>query len=114
MVSRSSYLELDVRRLAGRTWEPLSSKLFPAVECAPMGVAAHFATSAPAVQLTYLRIPEAARALGSAGGRPRPQGSSHRWHVQIRLAEPSGVDRQLAPWLSAADQFASGDREREK
>lgn len=42
----------------------------------------------------------------------REQVSAHRWHVEIRLAKPSDVDRQLASWLSAAYQLASGVRRR--
>src|SRR4030095_1419408 len=44
----------------------------------------------------------------------REQVSAHRWHVEIRLAKPSDVDRQLTTWLSAAYELASGDRERKR
>ena len=44
----------------------------------------------------------------------REQVSAHRWHVEIRLAKPSEVDRQLTTWLSAAYNLANGDRERKK
>ena len=42
----------------------------------------------------------------------REQVSAHRWHVEIRLAKPSDVDRQLTTWLSSAYALASGDRKR--
>ncbi len=38
----------------------------------------------------------------------REQASANRWHVEIRLAKPSDVDRQLRTWLSAAYALASG------
>jgi len=37
----------------------------------------------------------------------REQVSAHRWHVQIRLAKPSDVNRQLTTWLRAAYALAS-------
>ncbi len=117
-----------------------------------MSVAPHFAKADPAVQLTYRRILEAARAFGPVTEEPkktsihlvartafagiatrrssliltlksakdirsprigkREQASAHRWHVEIRLAKPSDVDRQLTAWLNAAYTLASGDRER--
>ena len=40
----------------------------------------------------------------------REQVSAHRWHVEIRLAKPDDVDRQLTSWLSSAYALASGDR----
>ena len=40
----------------------------------------------------------------------REQTSAHRWHVEIRLAHPSDVDRQLTTWLRAAYELAAGDR----
>lgn len=39
----------------------------------------------------------------------REQASAHRWHVEVRLAKPSDVDRQLTTWLSAAYALARGD-----
>lgn len=39
----------------------------------------------------------------------REQVSTNRWHVEIRLAKPSDVDRQLTSWLSSAYALASGD-----
>jgi hypothetical protein len=42
----------------------------------------------------------------------REQVSAHRWHVEIRLAKPSDVDRRLTTWLRAAYELANGDRER--
>jgi len=44
----------------------------------------------------------------------REQVSAHRWHVEIRLAKPSDVDRQLTTWLSSAYALASGDRKRDQ
>lgn len=44
----------------------------------------------------------------------REQVSAHRWHVEIRLAKPSDVDRQLTTWLSSAYALASGDRRRDQ
>ena len=44
----------------------------------------------------------------------REQVSAHRWHVEIRLAKPSHVDRQLTTWLRAAYALASGDSGRDK
>jgi hypothetical protein len=38
----------------------------------------------------------------------REQVSAHRWHIEIRLAKPSDVDRQLTTWLSSAYELASG------
>ena len=43
----------------------------------------------------------------------REQVSAHRWHVEIRLAKPADVDRQLTTWLSAAYALARGDRKRD-
>ena len=40
----------------------------------------------------------------------REQVSAHRWHVEVRLAKPSEVDRQLTAWLSAAYELSSGVR----
>ena len=114
-----------------------------------MSLTAHFAKSDPAVQLTYRRILEAARALGPVAEEPkktsihlvartafagiatrrssliltlksakdirspritkREQVSAHRWHLEIRLADPADVDRQLTTWLSAAYALASGE-----
>ena len=42
----------------------------------------------------------------------REQTSAHRWHVEIRLAKPSDVDRQLTTWLNAAYALASGEPKR--
>jgi len=36
----------------------------------------------------------------------REQTSSNRWHLEIRLAEPADVDRQLTTWLKAAYELA--------
>ena len=44
----------------------------------------------------------------------REQVSARRWHVEIRLAKPSDVDRQLTAWLRAAYKLANGDRARKK
>ena len=44
----------------------------------------------------------------------REQVSAHRWHVEIRLAKFSDVDRQLTTWISAAYELANGDRKRKK
>ncbi len=41
----------------------------------------------------------------------REQVSANRWHMEIRLTQPSDVDRQLTTWLSAAYELASGERE---
>jgi uncharacterized protein DUF5655 len=38
----------------------------------------------------------------------RERTSAHRWHVEIRLANPYDVDRQLTTWLGAAYALASG------
>ena len=40
----------------------------------------------------------------------REQVSAHRWHVEVRLAKPSDVDRQVATWLSSAYALAGGGR----
>ena len=37
----------------------------------------------------------------------REQTSAHRWHVEVRLAKPADVDRQLTNWLTAAYDLAS-------
>ena len=39
----------------------------------------------------------------------RAQVSAHRWQVEIRLAKPSAVDRQLTTWPGAAYELAEGD-----
>ena len=44
----------------------------------------------------------------------REQASAHRWHVEIRLAKPSDVDRQLTTWLSAAYALAGGETVRDR
>jgi hypothetical protein len=36
----------------------------------------------------------------------REQTSTNRWHVEIRLAAPAQVDRQLIAWLRAAYELA--------
>ena len=36
----------------------------------------------------------------------REQASANRWHVEIRLAAPAQVDRQLTAWLRAAYELA--------
>ena len=41
----------------------------------------------------------------------REQVSANRWHVEVRLAKPADVDRQLTSWLSAAYELASGRSE---
>ena len=44
----------------------------------------------------------------------REQVSAHRWHVEIRLAKRSDVDRELTRWLGASYKLADGDRQRKK
>ena len=44
----------------------------------------------------------------------REQVSAHRWHVEVRLARPSEVDRQLTAWLSAAYALSSGEPGRKR
>jgi len=36
----------------------------------------------------------------------REQTSANRWHVEVRLAAPAQVDRQLTAWLRAAYELA--------
>jgi hypothetical protein len=36
----------------------------------------------------------------------RQQTSTKRWHLDVRLAEPAEVDRQLTGWLRAAYELA--------
>jgi hypothetical protein len=36
----------------------------------------------------------------------REQTSAHRWHVELRLEQPTQVDRQLTSWLKAAYELA--------
>lgn len=36
----------------------------------------------------------------------REQTSANRWHVEVRLAAPGQVDRQLTAWLRAAYELA--------
>jgi hypothetical protein len=40
----------------------------------------------------------------------RQQVSANRWHLEIRLAKPSDVDRQLTTWLTSAYALAGGER----
>jgi hypothetical protein len=40
--------------------------------------------------------------------------SANRWHLEIRLTQPSDVDRQLTTWLNAAYELASCERERRR
>ena len=44
----------------------------------------------------------------------REQVSANRWYMEIRLTQPSDVDRQLMTWLNASYELASGDRERRR
>ena len=44
----------------------------------------------------------------------REQVSANRWHLEIRLAKPSDVDRQLTTWLSSAYALARGGRKGDK
>ena len=39
----------------------------------------------------------------------REQVSAHRWHLEIRLADPAEVDRQLTTWLRAAYALATAN-----
>jgi len=57
---------------------------------------------------------KSAKDIRSPRVEKREQVSAHRWHVEIRLAKASDVDRQLTTWLSAAYKLANGDRERKK
>ena len=57
---------------------------------------------------------KSAKDIRSSRIEKREQVSAHRWHVEIRLATPSDVDRQLTTWLSVAYKLANGDRERKQ
>ena len=50
---------------------------------------------------------KAAKDIRSPRIEKREQVSAHRWHLEIRLAKPAEVDRQLTTWLSAAYALAS-------
>ena len=53
---------------------------------------------------------KSAKDVRSARIEKREQVSANRWHLEIRLAKPSDVDRQLTMWLRAAYALASGDQ----
>jgi len=44
--------------------------------------------------------------IASARVAKREQVSAHRWHLEIRLAGPSEVDRELVGWLKKAYALA--------
>jgi Domain of unknown function (DUF5655) len=44
--------------------------------------------------------------IRSPRAEKREQASANRWHVEIRLAAPAQVDRQLTTWLRAAYELA--------
>jgi Domain of unknown function (DUF5655) len=50
---------------------------------------------------------KSARDIRSPRVEKHEQTSAHRWHVDIRLARPADVDRQLTNWLSAAYTLAA-------
>lgn len=53
---------------------------------------------------------KSAKDIRSPRVEKREQVSANRWHVEIRLAKPSDVNRQLTTWLSAAYALANGAR----
>ena len=57
---------------------------------------------------------KSAKDIRSPRVEKREQVSANRWHVEIRLAKPSDVDRQLTTWLSSAYALASGPRKGEE
>ena len=52
---------------------------------------------------------KSAKDIRSPRIQKREQASANRWHLEIRLADPAEVDRQLTTWLSAAYKLASGE-----
>lgn len=86
--------------------EPKKTSIHLVAQTAFAGVA----TRRSALILTL----KSAKDIRSPRIEKREQVSAHRWHVEIRLAKPSDVDRQLTTWLSAAYELANGDRERKK
>lgn len=53
---------------------------------------------------------KSAKDIRSARIDKREQVSANRWHVEIRLATPADVDRQLTTWLKSAYALASGQK----
>jgi len=98
---------LEVARAIGSVVEePKKTSIHLVARTAFAGVA----TRRSALILTLKSVKE----IRSPRIEKREQVSAHRWHVDVRLTKPSDVDRQLATWLSAAYELASGDRKRKK
>lgn len=98
---------LEVARATGPVVEePKKTSIHLVAQTAFAGVA----TRRSSLILTL----KSARDIRSPRVEKREQVSAHRWHVEIRLAKPSDVDRQLATWLSSAYVLASGARKRKQ
>ena len=96
---------LEVARALGRvTEEPKKTSIHLVARTAFAGV-----TNRRSSLILTLK---SAKEIRSPRIEKREQVSAHRWHVEIRLAKPSDVDRQLTRWISSAYALASGDQER--
>ena len=84
----------------------LSSRLETSIHLVARTAFAGVATKRSALILTL----KSAKDIRSPRIEKREQVSANRWHVEIRLAKPSDVDRQLRTWLGFAYALASGDR----
>jgi hypothetical protein len=86
------------RALGPMTEEPKKTSIHLVRTSAFAGVA----TREAALVLTL----KSATDLASARIRKRERASAHRWHLEVRLAEPAEVDSELRRWLAAAYALA--------
>jgi hypothetical protein len=90
---------LDVTRALGPvTEEPKKTSIHLVRRTAFAGVAPRRSSLVLTLKsATDIRSPRIAK---------REQTSANRWHVEVRLAAPAQVDRQLTAWLRAAYELA--------
>ena len=87
-----------VRQLGPVTEEPKKTSIHLVRRFALAGVA----TQKHALLLTL----KSDTPVSSARIRKQEQTSAHRWHLEIRLTQPSDVDAELYRWLAAAYALA--------
>ena len=84
--------------LGPMTEEPKKTSIHLVRQSAFAGVA----TQRAALVLTL----KSATDLTSSRVRRHERASAHRWHLEVRLTEPSEIDTELRRWLAAAYALA--------
>jgi hypothetical protein len=82
------------------TEDPKKTSIHLVRESALAGVA----TQKSALLLTL----KSKTSLNSPRIRKQEQASTNRWHLEIRLTQPSDVDPELCTWLAAAYELGAG------